>query len=301
MAVHRTLVIGLPPQRKPAYTAPVMNTRAAMLGGVALLLAATGAATWGSLSHVRPPPAVPEIDAARLPLPPLPPRISEGAEYDKCLALLSGDPGGARALAEAWQARGGGDGAAHCLGLSRIAGGKPEAGAAILDTLASASQASAAVRATLYSQAAQAWMMAGQPRRAEQDLTQALALAPGAPDLLVDRAAAAIALKSYGEAVTDLSAALSDDPRRVDALVMRATALRQLGRLDAARDDIGRALHEAPDSPEALLERGILRQRARDPAGARADWNRVLALAPDGATADLAEQNLALLDAGPPR
>ncbi len=278
-----------------------MNTRSAMLGGVALLLVATGAATWGSLNHVRPPPVVPEVDVSQLPVPPLPPRISEGADYDQCLALLSGDPDGARALAEAWQARGGGDGATHCLGLSRIALGEPEAGAEILESLATASQATAAIRATLFSQAAQAWMMAGQPRRAEQGLTQALALSPDNPDLLVDRAAAAIALKSYAEAATDLTAALSNDPRRVDALVMRATALRQLNRLDAARDDIARALHEAPDNPEALLERGILRQRGRDPAGARADWDRVLTLAPDSPTADLAEQNLALLDAGPPR
>jgi hypothetical protein len=32
---------------------------------------------------------------------------------------------------------------------------------------------------------------------------------------------------------------------------------------------------------------------------ARADWQRVLELAPDSATADLAQQNLTLLDAGP--
>jgi tetratricopeptide (TPR) repeat protein len=278
-----------------------MNTRAAMIGGMALLLAATGAATWGVPRHWRPSPGVATFDAARLPVPPLPPRIGEGAEYDRCLALLSADPAGARVLAEAWQARGGGDGAAHCLGLSRIAGGQPEAGAAILEALAARSEASAAIRATLYSQAAQAWMMAGQPRRAEQGLTRALALSPDNPDLLVDRAAAALALAAYDEAAADLATALGDEPRRVDALVMRATALRLLGRIDAARDDIGRALQEAPDSPEALLERGILRQRVGDPAGARADWNRVLALAADGPLADLAEQNLALLDAGPRR
>ena len=271
------------------------------MGGVALLLVATAAATWGSLGGARRSQPAPELDASPLPLPPLPPRISEGAEYDKCLALLSGDPDGARAMAEAWQAKGGGDGATHCLGLSRIAEGEPEDGAAILETLAAGASLSGALRATLYSQAAEAWMMAAQPRRAEQGLTQALALSPDNPDLLVERAAAAIALESYAEAAADLTIALRDDPRRVEALVMRGTALRHLGRLDAARDDIARALTAAPDNPEALLERGILRQRGHDEAGARADWERVLIVAPDGATADLAEQNLALLDAGPPR
>jgi regulator of sirC expression with transglutaminase-like and TPR domain len=50
-----------------------------------------------------------------------------------------------------------------------------------------------------------------------------------------------------------------------------------------------------------LLERGILRQRRNDDEGARADWQRAISLAPDTATADLAEQNLALLEAGPVR
>ena len=52
---------------------------------------------------------------------------------------------------------------------------------------------------------------------------------------------------------------------------------------------------------EALLEHGILRQRVDDQAGARQDWERAISLEPDSATADLAQQNLALLDAGPDR
>jgi regulator of sirC expression with transglutaminase-like and TPR domain len=53
--------------------------------------------------------------------------------------------------------------------------------------------------------------------------------------------------------------------------------------------------------PEALLERGIIRQLKGDTAGAKADWQRAVALAPDSATADLAQQNLALNEAGPQR
>ena len=34
-------------------------------------------------------------------------------------------------------------------------------------------------------------------------------------------------------------------------------------------------------------------------AGARTDWERVIELEPDGATADLAAQNMALIEAGP--
>jgi regulator of sirC expression with transglutaminase-like and TPR domain len=56
-----------------------------------------------------------------------------------------------------------------------------------------------------------------------------------------------------------------------------------------------------PDDPDALLERGILRQRMGDPAGARADWEHARGIDPTSTTADLAEQNLALLEAGPER
>lgn len=276
-----------------------MNARSAMLGGLALLLVASATASWLTIATGRHALPLADLDDTALPVPPLPPRISEGAEYDRCLRLLAGDPDGARAMALAWQAKGGGDGAAHCLALSRVAGGAPQAGAEALEHLASASQAAAGLRATLYGQAAQAWMMAGQPRRAELSLSQALLLTPDDPDLLVARAAAAEALGRFRQAADDLDTALRGDPRRADALVLRATARRHLGRLEAARDDITRALAEEPDNAEALLERGILRQRRGDAEGARADWQRVLAVAPDGTAADLAEQNLALLDAGP--
>lgn len=278
-----------------------MNTRTVMMGGLALLLMATGAATWVSLGGGRHAPPPGELVDLRLPVPPIPPRISDGPDYDRCLALLSGDPDGATAMATAWLAHGGGEGATHCLGLSRVAAGAPEAGAAILEKLAATSHATVTLRAILYGQAAQAWMMAGHPRHAEVAATQALLLSPDDPDLRVDRATAAMALSRYQQAADDLSETLRQDPRRVEALVMRGTALRHLDRLAAAGDDIARALAEAPDNPEALLERGILRQRGNNPAGARADWERVVALAPNSATADLAQQNLALLDAGPPR
>ena len=65
--------------------------------------------------------------------------------------------------------------------------------------------------------------------------------------------------------------------------------------------DVGRALDLDPEDPDAFLERGILRQRRGDPAGARKDWEKAVALSPDSATGDLAQQNLALLEAGPDR
>jgi tetratricopeptide (TPR) repeat protein len=273
-----------------------MKGRAVLAGLVALLLAISGVAAWKWLGGVD---VQGEALEAPLPVPPLPPRIAEGAEYERCLAMLPADPQGARATAEAWVAAAGGEAAEHCLALAFIALGEPEEAAARLQRLAGGSKAPGAARAALFDQAGQAWLMAGDPTAAFAAASEAVALAPETPDLLVNRAVAAEALARWSVAEADLTQALAAEPRRADALVLRGAARRHLDRLAAAQDDIERALALDGRNAEALLERGILRQRRNDPAGARADWERTIALAPDSQTADLAQQNLALLEAGP--
>jgi tetratricopeptide (TPR) repeat protein len=236
-----------------------------------------------------------------LPVPPVPPRIAEGAAYETCLGMLPLDPSGARAFAEAWPADdpAEADGSAHCLALAQLELGDIAEGAALLERLGTGSTAPAAARAAVLGQAAQAWMLDGDAARALAASDAALSLSPGDLDLLTGRAMAALALDRFDEAVADLSVVLEQDRSRPDALVLRATAWRRLGRLDRATDDIGRALILDPDNAEALLERGVLRQRANDRGGAQADWQRAMELAPDTPTADLAQQNLSLLEAGP--
>ena len=185
--------------------------------------------------------------------------------------------------------------------MADIALGDADAGADEMDKLAGRSHAPAAARASIYGQAGQAWLMAGAADRAYGSATLALSLTPDDADLLIDRSIAAATLERYHDAVDDLTRALDLDPRRPDALVFRAAAWRHLDQLGLAQDDIDRAFAEDADNPDALLERGILRQRRGDQAGARQDWERASALAPDTATGDLAQQNLALLEAGPER
>ena len=240
-------------------------------------------------------------DDLPLPLPPIPPRIAEGEDYDKCLSMLNTDPEGASAFADAWEATGGGEGATHCRALAELALGEAETGATLMDKLATDSTAGAAARASVFGQAGQAWLIAGSADKAYRSATLALSLTPDDEDLLIDRAIAAAALERYRSAVEDLDHALETDAKRTDALVLRAAAQRGLNQLDRAREDVERALVQDPDNPEALLERGILRQRRGDRPGARHDWERATALAPDTATADLAQQNLQLLEAGPDR
>jgi tetratricopeptide (TPR) repeat protein len=260
----------------------------------ALLLAAAGGG--GAWFALRPPAA-----AEGLPLPPDIPRLAEGPEYDRCLALVRQDPRGARAYAEGWEGAGGGEAARHCTALALLALGETERGAERLERLARTSTGSGAARAAVYAQAGQAWMLHGDTGRAYAAATMALTLTPDDPDLMLDRAVALGTMGRYADSLDDLDRALALDPTRAEALVYRAAALRHLDRLAEARRDVDRALSLAPDNAEALLERGILRQMAGDAVGARADWARVVALAPGSAAADLAEQNLALNETGPRR
>jgi tetratricopeptide (TPR) repeat protein len=282
-----------------------MNTRTAILGVAVIaaagaVAAAAGAAAW-LVWGVGQPSAAASETAPPLPIPPVPPRIAQGEQYEGCLEMLTYDPPGAATFAESWQANGGGEGATHCLALARIALGQDDSGAQMLEALAASSHAPEAARAAIYGQAAQAWEEMGNIPRALAAATLALALSPDDPDLLVDRAVAAGNIDRYQDAIDDLTHALDIDPKRLDAMVLRGTAWRHLGRLELAQDDIDRVLIVDPDHAEALLERGILRQRRNDRDGARDDWERAASLAPDSATADLAQQNLALLEAGPER
>ena len=269
-----------------------------VLGAVAALgLAVAGGVTWWNYPSA-------ESDTASdddLPVPPVPPRIAEGEDYDKCLSMVQSDPSGAFTFADTWQTAGGGDGAIHCRALAEIELGDPEEGATLLDQLGATSSAAPAARAAILGQAGQAWMMAATPQRAHDSATKALALLPDDPDLLIDRAIADSSLEHYTKADDDLIRALDIDPRRGDALVLRAAARRHLEHLNLASDDVERALELDPEDPDAFLERGILRQRRGDQVGARKDWEQAITLSPDSATADLAQQNLALLEAGPER
>ena len=283
-----------------------MNTRAALTGGLGLLVLATlGGGAWWFQPGPSPAEAgvalAHEVPAGDLPVPPVPPRVAEGPDYDRCLATLREDPGGAAAFADAWEATGGGEGAVHCRALALISLGQADAGADLLERLAQSSRAPALARASIFGQAGQAWLLAGDANRAFGAATLALTLSPDDPDLLIDRSIASANLERYHDAIDDLGSALDLDPRRADALVFRAAAWRYLNQLELAQDDIDRAITVDPERPEALLERGILRQQRGDAAGARRDWQQAVALAPDTATGDLAQQNLALLEAGPER
>lgn len=243
-----------------------------------LALAAAGGAGADPIE----PPTVPLSAAA------------DAATYARCMELAKADPAAAERLAQSWHQNGGAHPADHCAAVALVGLGQYRDAASHLETLAHAMvNAPTALRAEVYDQAGQAWLLAGDAVRAYAVAAEAASLAPGDPELAIDKAEAAAAAGNFDQAVAVLDRVLQRDPGRVDALIYRASAYRALGRLGPARADIDKALARRPNSAPALLERGNIRRLAGDLAGARRDWQRVGGIAP-GSRADLAARaNLA--------
>lgn len=230
-------------------------------------------------SHAAADPAAPlgPLTAAGEPRP----AAADAETYARCMKLAKEDPHAAQSLARSWLARGGAHPAEHCAAVALITLGRYQEGASRLQALAKAmTTAPAALRADVVDQAAQAWLLAGEPVRAYAAAGEAVSLQPSDPNLLIDRAEAAASAGYLNRAVDDLDRVLKANPNEVDALIYRASAYRALDRLDPARADIDKALAQAPHSPAALLERGNIRRLEGDIAGARKDWREIDRIAP---------------------
>jgi tetratricopeptide (TPR) repeat protein len=218
---------------------------------------------------------------------------ADAATYDRCLKLAKQNPGAAQSLAQTWHERGGAHPAEHCAAVALVGLKRYKEAATRLEALAQAmTTAPTGLRADVFDQAGQAWLLAGDPMRAYAAAGQALGVQPNDPELLLDRAEAAAAAGYYDKAVADLDHVLRADPSRVEALIYRASANRALNRLDAALADVEKALVQTPNSVPGLLERGNIRRLRGDLDGARADWERVGQLAPGGQADMAAKANI---------
>ena len=259
---------------------------------LALALMASGGAWWRwHNAHQAPEAELPSDQI--LPVPPPPPRLGGGADYHQCLDMIEQDPQGALGFAQKLQ----GDAALHCQGLAQIELGNAEIGAPILMRVGGDEAEAPSARAAILGQASRAFLMIDRAADARTATQAALTLLPDDPDLRFDDALAAMAVHDFSGAVDDLATTIAADPNRGEALVARATAYRQMGQLAQALSDANAALSLDPGDPDALLERGIIEQRQGQILAARNDWQQVQQLAPDSNSADLATQNLALLEA----
>jgi tetratricopeptide (TPR) repeat protein len=226
-------------------------------------------------------------------------KLSLQDRYHACMDQVAADADKALRTAHEWQKNGGGDAACHCAAAAEMELGQFARAGETLEALArGGSKDNSILRASLYGQAAHAWLAADMPDRAETASTEALTLAPGDAGLLVLRARARAGQRRFGEAISDLDQAIIIDPKLADAYVFRASALRQEKALDSAAADLDEALSLDPRHPEALLERGIVRLLKGDGAGARADWRTLIAAAPKTPAAESAHLNLERMDEG---
>jgi tetratricopeptide (TPR) repeat protein len=224
------------------------------------------------------------------------PAIAGNGRYERCLTLTRKDPAAAITAAEAWRNAGGGPAALHCDALALVALHRYVEAAPLLERAAAVvAKNGKDMGATLYDQAANAWLLAGETRSAETAIDSALVLSPRDEDILFDRARVRAAAKNWTGAVADLGTLLTLDPNRADALVLRSSARHALGQKADAESDLAHALQIYPDYPEALVERGVMKLETGDRNGARADWSRVVHDAPGGDAAAAARAHLAEL------
>ena len=219
------------------------------------------------------------------------------SRYGECIESIQKDPRAAYEAAEAWAEKGGGGQARHCAAMAlQQMGEHGEAAAKLEELVETLGDDQVEVRVRILGQIGQAWFYSGQVERALEAQDKALDLNPDAVEILIDRAISRDANADYWGAVDDLDRALELDPNRADALTQRASAYRLIEAVDLAWTDVERALSIAPNDPFALFERGILNRLSGKVEAAKSDWQRVIAVSPQGRIADLARQQIALIE-----
>ncbi|MBL6929343.1 MAG: hypothetical protein ISR44_09240 [Rhodospirillales bacterium] len=224
--------------------------------------------------------------------------IDHVRQYQACMALAEREADDAFDAALVWRELGGGDAADHCIAKALLYLKQYAESAARFEALAQKVVAEPGFKADLLGHAAQGWLLADDPERADDVLSAALGLKPDDTDLLVDRGLARAEMHRYAAAETDFTHAIGINPRRAEAFVFRAAARRYMDDLNNAAADTEQALLIDPENPLALLERGIIRRLSGNDEGAREDWLLVIEVSPDTQASRTAQTNLQKMDAG---
>ncbi len=183
-------------------------------------------------------------------------------DYQACIAGLENDPEAVRQRAEKWLAAGGGPAALHCQAIGDLAAGYAGLAAVRLEELGSAPDAGdALVRARIMSQAALAWLEAGEAERAELAIEQAFALAPEGGELYLAAAQVWLATEQYQATIDAVTAAEEQGYSSPEAYVASARAKMALLDDRGAAEDVVEALKLEPFNVDALTARGDLHQR----------------------------------------
>ncbi len=228
------------------------------------------------------------------------PVASDHRRHDICLALVKSDPGRAIETAQAWRIEGGGVPARHCLALAHFAKADYAAALKSFESAATASEAARDGQAvTLWSQGADAAMLANQPEAAVRFLGRAIAGAGGITlsaraeaSLRVSRAEALVDLKRNAEAAADLDTATKSDPEVPYGWLLKATLARRMGDLKTAEAAILMAAQRQPESADVQYEAGNIAAARGNDQLARAAWLAAARADPDSIAGKAANKAL---------
>jgi tetratricopeptide (TPR) repeat protein len=191
--------------------------------------------------------------------------------YQRCIALIDEDAQRAYEEGMAWAAEGQALNAFRCAAMALIAQERYPEAARRLSSLATAvNPADTSLRAELFSQAGNTWLLARDPAQARSAFTRAITtMAPGAaelPDLYIDRARAYALEGDFRLAEEDLSRALDQRANDPLALRLRASARMNQRAFQLAEADAVQALTVSTteeDRVGAALVLGHVRESIR--------------------------------------
>jgi TolA-binding protein len=217
---------------------------------------------------------------------------------DDCAAAVASNATAAREEAAIWTRLGGGVPARLCEAQALAATGAHASAADLLTGLATNPNRvmSAALRATVLTDAARQWLAAGQPDLAAAALAAADKAAPTDPDRQLLLARTAAARDDWPAAHATLDAILAADPANALAHALLAATLRHQDDAPAALAEAQRARTLAPDLPEALFETGAALAETGQRQAASAVWLELIDRHPDSELAPLARRNLQALN-----
>ncbi len=210
------------------------------------------------------------ITALLLPFALLQAGPSTGApdRFAQCVAAISADASKAYEDAMAWAGEAQSVNSYRCAAMALVAQERHGEAARRLESLGSAlNPAETALRAELFSQAGNAWLLAREPARARSSFTRAITTMDAdpsqLPDLLIDRARAYAMERDWRLAEEDLARALDIRPRDALALRLRAAARMHQRSFDLAEVDALAAAALEPANIDNYLVLGHVRESKR--------------------------------------
>ncbi len=213
--------------------------------------------------------------------------------YQQCVGMTKTNAQAAYNQALAWHSAGGGAGAEHCEALALMQLQRYAEAAPLLDTLGQDKELQNSMRAQLFDQAGNAWLLAENAGRADVVVLECPAVFRRATWSFTPTVRVPARCGRTGTARTRISLLRSSVTRIAPTFSCsgQARATRPAARRKRARTSM-RHSASSRNYGDALVERGAMKFEDGDARGAQADWQQVVKSAPRSRAAALANEYL---------